>query len=301
MWNVWRWEATPSSTGSGSPGCGFTQSWRPQPNVQVFVERIYPDCMPLARSNLLIPNPEWTPPEARPFLSRFARVLCKTRHAVGIFEALGCPTRYVGFTSEDRHDPAIARERCFFHLAGRSGAKGTQPLLEAWRRHPEWPTLTVVQSAKTAAPGPLAANIEHIVEHVDDDALRRMQNRHLFHICPSEAEGFGHYIMEALSVGAIVLTTDGAPMNELVTRERGLLIRPSRTARLNLSPQFFVDAAAIESAVENALAMDAASCAALSDAARRHFLNSDRSFRANLIDAVAEFRVAGARDDDASR
>lgn len=266
--------------------------WRRAPEVQVFLERLFPACLPLCRNNLLIPNPEWTDAASRPLLARFARVLCKTRHAMDIFAALDCPTSYIGFTSVDRMDANVARERRFFHLAGRSRAKGTEPLLTAWRQHPEWPPLTVVQNAKTASAMPGATNIEHIVDHLDDQSLRRMQNRHLFHICPSEAEGFGHYIMEALSVGAIVLTTDGAPMNELVTRERGMLIPVSRVGALNLSPQYFVGAAGIESAVATALALDAARCQALSDAARRHFLDNDSAFRRRLADCVGE---SGAR------
>lgn len=269
-------------------GMRLAQRWRGSPDVQLFLERIYPGWLPLARRNLLIPNPEWTHEDSRPLLSRFTRVLCKTRHAVAIFDALGCATRYIGFTSIDRLDPAVARERRFFHLAGRSAAKGTQAVLAAWRRHPEWPSLTVVQSAKTAQPGAAAANIEHVVDHVDDARLRELQNRHLFHLCPSEAEGFGHYIVEALGVGAIVLATDGAPMNELVTPERGLLIPPARTARLNFSPQYFVEAEAVEAAVERALAMDAAQCASLSAAARDFFVANDRAFRERLVTAVRE-------------
>ena len=38
----------------------------------------------------------------------------------------------------------------------------------------------------------------------------------MVHICPSAREGFGHYINEARSVGAVVLTIDAAPMSEFV-------------------------------------------------------------------------------------
>jgi multisubunit Na+/H+ antiporter MnhB subunit len=44
----------------------------------------------------------------------------------------------------------------------------------------------------------------------------------------SEREGFGHYINEARAVGAFVISTDHPPMNELVTPERGALVKPTR-------------------------------------------------------------------------
>jgi hypothetical protein len=254
--------------------------------VQLFLERVYPACFPAGQRNLLIPNPEWFPPRWQPWLPRFDRVLCKTRHAIGIFDALGCATRYIGFTSEDRLDAAVPRERAFFHLAGRSQAKGTQVLLDAWRRHPEWPRLTVVQSAKTARPGAPAPNIAHLTGHLDDGELRRLQNAHAFHVCPSEAEGFGHVLMEGLSTGAVLLATDGAPMHELVTPERGLLIAPARVGTLNLSPQFFVDVAGIEDAVARALALDDAQRTTLGAAARRYFEQADAAFREGLPAAL---------------
>ncbi len=255
-------------------------------DTQVFMERVYPRCLPLARRNLLIPNPEWTTPAFQARLARFDRILCKTHHAVDIFDALGCATSYLGFTSEDRLDADIARERSFFHLAGRSSAKGTQTLLAAWMQHPEWPRLTVVQGVKTATTTARVSNIDHVVGHLDDARLRRMQNQHQFHLCPSEAEGFGHYLMEGLSVGAIVLATDGAPMSELVTPERGVLIRTARTGKLNLAPRYFVDIASIEAAVETVLQLDSAQLASKSDAARRFFLDNDRAFRSRLLQVM---------------
>lgn len=264
------------------------QGWHGAPEIQVFLERTYPRCLLLAPCNVLIPNPEWTGEDAVAVLPRFDAVLCKTRHAVDIFAAQGCATHYIGFSSDDRLDKTVPRERGFFHLAGRSAAKGTQAVIDAWLRHPQWPTLTIVQSAKAATTHAQAANIVHRVEHVSDAELRTLQNRYRFHLCPSEAEGFGHYLVEALSVGAIVLTTDGAPMNELVAPERGLLIPPARTERLKLSPRYFVAVEAIESVVERALALDDAQVAGLSSAARDFFVAGDRAFRQRLPDAVRE-------------
>jgi hypothetical protein len=255
--------------------------------TQIFIERVYPRCLPAGRRNLLIPNPEWFVPEWRQWLPHFERVLCKTRHVVDIFAGLGCATHYIGFTSLDRLDAGVPRERAFFHLAGSSQAKGTQVLLEAWRRHPEWPRLTVVQSARTAIAGNPAGNIEALTGRMDDAALQRLQNAHLFHICASKVEGFGHVLMEAMSTGAVVITTHGAPMNELVRPHRGLLIPPACTGTLNLAPQYLVDVAGIENAVEQALALGGERLSAMSAAARLYYEHSDARFRENLVAALA--------------
>ncbi|HMB43855.1 MAG TPA: glycosyltransferase [Luteimonas sp.] len=251
-------------------------------DTQLFVERVYQRCLPLARHNLLMPNPEWFLPKWRPWLPRFERVLCKTHHAEAIFAALGCRTAYTGFTSEDRRDASVVREDAFFHLAGRSTAKGTAVLLATWRQHPEWPRLTVVQHPKVATPAAPCANIDHRIDYLDDAALQRLQNAHRFHLCPSEAEGFGHYLMEAMAIGAVVLATDAAPMNELVTPQRGVLIPVARTRREGLVDHALVDQGGIEQAVERALALTTLERGAMGEAARRFFLDNDRAFRQRL-------------------
>ena len=256
--------------------------------VQVFIERVYPRCLPLARRNVLLPNPEWLLDKWRPLLPRFDLVLCKTRHAQRLFEAQGCATAYLGFSSDDRHLPALPRERAFFHLAGASSAKGTEAVLEAWRRHPEWPRLTVVQAERHARRGPPAANIDHRIGYLDDTELRILQNRHLFHLCPSEVEGFGHHLVEARSVGAVVLATDGEPMNEHVGPQRGLMIEAARGRRQGLALRWRVEVAAIEAAVERALALDHGQCRRLGDAARQHYLAARRSFHVRLQDVALE-------------
>ncbi len=258
-----------------------------QVDVQLSVERVYAPTLDCARRNVLMPNPEWFLPAWIAFLPRFERVLCKSRHAVQIFERLGCRTLYTGFTSEDRLDRAVPREDAFLHLAGRSSAKGTRILLDAWCRHPEWPRLTVVQCARKAHGLPRADNIEHRLGYVRDDELRRLQNAHRFHICPSEVEGFGHYIAEAMSVGAVVITTDAAPMNELVTPQCGVLLECTPGERVGLGLRHRVDVAAIEAGVARALALDTHAQARMGASARERFIALDRAFRDRLVEAFA--------------
>jgi hypothetical protein len=253
-------------------------------DVNLMLERLQPPLLPLARRNALIPNPEWFHPQWESRLAGLDRVLVKTHHAEPIFAARGARIDYIGFTSEDRLLGDVEREPAFFHLAGRSGNKGTQPLIDLWLRKPAWPTLTVARRTATAQPS--APNLRFVTGFVDDDELRVLQNRHLFHLCPSETEGFGHYLVEAMSVGAIVLTTQAPPMDELVTAERGILVPYARTGTQRLATTYFVDAAGLEAGIERMLALSADERRTLGANARAWYEANDRAFRERLVRAV---------------
>lgn len=257
-------------------------------DIQVSIERIHPRLLPLARRNVLLPNPEWMREEWHAVLPRFDEVWCKTRHAQQLFSALGCTTRYTGFTSDDRLLASVPREHAFLHVAGASDMKGTKAVLQAWTRHPHWPRLTVVQHPRTATGRVQADNIDHRIGHLDDDALRRLQNAHRFHLCPSETEGFGHYLMEAMSVGAVVLATDAEPMNELVDASRGVPIPARPGHAMGLARRHVVEADDIALAVEAALAMPVARRHELGTAARAFFDAHRRGFHQRLREALAD-------------
>ncbi|MEL1263096.1 glycosyltransferase [Pseudoxanthomonas putridarboris] len=259
---------------------------RPRYDLNLMLEHIHPELLGAARHNAFIPNPEWCLPRDVKRLPRMDHVFAKTRHAVDIFDRRGCRAAPIGFTSVDRHDAQVPRRRTFFHLAGRSGAKRTRLVLETWARHPEWPTLTVVQHPRTAHFSPSAPNIVHRIDYVDDAELRRLQNENLFHLCPSETEGFGHYLVEALSVGAIALTTDAEPMNELVTAQHGILIPFSHTGRQELATRYLIETVELEAAVEAALALDDREIARRSLAARDFYKRNDAAFRSQLVQVV---------------
>ena len=241
-----------------------------------------------APHRVLLPHPEWFLPRDMEALGHIDLVLAKTREAQRVFAAQGCRAVCIGFTSEDRQDAAVLRERAFFHLAGSSRTKNTEPLLALWRRHPEWPRLTVLQHASEAKPGAPAMNIDHRVGYLDDAELKRLQNAHRFHLCPSETEGFGHYIVEAMSAGAVVITLDAPPMNELITPERGMLVPYSRTGTQHLATTYYFDAAAMEQAVERALASDDARCEALGAAARAWYEGERAAFPTRLDAALRD-------------
>ena len=255
-------------------------------NVNLMLERVRPEYLATARRNVLLPHPEWFDERDREWLGRLDRVFALTRHAIPIFEQLGLQVAYTGFTSEDRLDRAVPRERAFFHLAGRSANKGTDTLLALWRRHPEWPRLTVLQSPRVERPRASAPNIVHRVDYIPDDELRRIQNAHRFHLCPSETEGFGHYLVEAMSVGATTITLDAPPMNEMVTPGRGALVPFSRTGRQSLATTYFYDERAMEAVVERLLVTPNAVLDQIGAAARTWFEDNDRAFRTRIAAAI---------------
>lgn len=257
-------------------------------DANIMVERIWPEYVPLARRTALIPNPEWFKPEFRAQAGMIDRLFVKTQHAVPLFEALRCDVRFVGFTSADRRLTGVARERSFLHLAGRSGNKGTQPLIDLWRRHPDWPTLTIVQRAKRRVPTSPAANLEFVTRFLSDDELRLLQNRKQLQLCPSETEGFGHHLVEGMSVGAVILATDAPPMNEMIADDRGVRVSYARTGTQQLATTYFVDADTLEPGVERMLALDENERRRLGENARAWWEQNDRAFRARLVDAVGD-------------
>lgn len=270
-------------------GMQVARCWKGRADLQILLEHFYPPTLSLARRNLWMPNPEWFRPRWRDKLAAIDGTLCKTRHAETIFADFGCGPRYVGFTSQDRLDRTVPRQRRFLHLAGKSPVKGTEAVLEAWRRHPEWPPLVVVQTSRHArAAAKPAANIDHRIGRMDDAELRRLQNVCRFHLSPSEAEGFGHCLVEGMSVGAAILTTDGEPMNELIRPGHGVLIEPAQVGKLGLARRHFVDADGIERAVERILAMGDGEVGAMGAAARAAFEVIDRDFRARFAGHVTE-------------
>jgi hypothetical protein len=254
-------------------------------DINLFLGPLFPEWLPFASKNVWIPNVEGFHEHQRKFLPRIDLVLAKTRLTERIFRSLGRPVEYIGFTTPDRLDEKIPRDYTRFFHAGSSPLKGTKRLLEVWQAHPEWPELTAV--IHTDIPGFDRPNIRAIREYLPEAEVRRLQNATGIHLCCSEAEGFGHYIMEALGCGAVTFTTNGPPMNELVQPSRGVLVDClEETPPLGLSHRYFFRPESLEAEVERVRKLDAASLRQLGAAARAFFLENDRLFRRRFIDVM---------------
>ena len=270
---------------------GALEWWLPRFDVNVFLERFHPSWFPFARHNVLIPNPEWFMEEQMAHLPGIDVVFCKTHHAVDAFSALGVRTLWVGFTSEDKFNGELAARQPLraLHIAGRSIEKGTAGVVELWRRHSEWPALTVVQRPHVGAlaldttPAP---NIRFLTHRLEDAEIRSLQCEHSVHVLPSEAEGYGQAIVEGMSAGALVVTSDAPPMNELIQADRGLLVRGSFGRQMRMVRRIHVDAVALEDAITQLLASTDEARTAMGMAAREWFTCNDKLFRVGFADAI---------------
>jgi len=259
-------------------------------DLNITLEHASPEHLPLARLNAFVPNPEWFSQRDLKQLARYDAVLTKTREATAIFQRLGVRTLPIGFQSTDCLQPVRECQPTFLHLAGASRMKGTERLLATWRRHPEWPVLHVLQAPGVGPDVDLsAANIVHRREYVADIAdIRKLQNSHVFHLCLSETEGWGHYIVEALSCGAVVLTCDAPPMNELVTATRGVPVAATPDGPLNLATRYLFDEAALEAAIERCSRMERTEWEQLGAAARDWYVDNQQGFGARLSAALQQ-------------
>lgn len=255
-------------------------------DVNLMLEHVWLQYLATAPVNVAVPNPEWFDRHDRRFLREVDTVWAKTGYTSELFRALGCSTTYIGFDSDDRYEAATAKRRTYFHLAGKSTMKGTDRLLQLWRRHPEWPRLILVQHKDRAGVLPAAPNIDARVGYLSDQELRTLQNESVFHLCLSLTEGWGHYIAEAMSVGAVTITVDARPMSELVSTERGVLVPYATTGTQRLATTYQFDEPGLEAAIERTLAMSDAECAQIGARARSWFIDNKQGFTGRIESAL---------------
>jgi glycosyltransferase involved in cell wall biosynthesis len=264
----------------------------------IFLERVTARWLGHAGRYVLIPNQERYPRRLVRLLGRVHHVFCKSRHAVDVFSRFHDSVHYLGFTSPDRRDVSVTPDYGrFLHLAGGSALKGTETLLALWARHPEWPTLTLVWHRKASALAAVPDNVQILDRYLADEELRTLQNQCGVHLCPSLSEGWGHYIGEALSCGAVTVTTDGPPMNELVGPDRGVLVPWRHSEPRKLGVNFYVDPGALEAAVTALVRRPEEEKARLGRAARAWFEANDARFLARLGELLESIgrREVGSR------
>lgn len=256
-------------------------------DLAIHLERFQPKTFPGATKNVLIPNQEWFEPGWLPALPGFHVIFTKTHFANKVFEDMGCKTEYISFTSEDRYLPDMQKDDLhYLHIVGKSIQKQTDIVVQTWEKNPGFPPLTVVHDPRFYKPRTSARNITYIYDRLPEPLLKAYQNVCAVHVCPSETEGFGHYIMEGMSCKSIVMTTHAPPMTELVQDGMGHYVEPVGTEPMRLSIKFKISPETLERAVVESIVMSDSQRREIGEKARAFFLQNDALFRRRLVEAV---------------
>lgn len=216
-------------------------------DINIFFQVLAADKFPCAPLNWFIPNPEWYV-QSLEELKNVDLILCRTREVERIFTDLKIKTYYLGFTSSDCFSGLISKDyKLFTHIAGSSTQKGTDSILSIWKENPQFPLLTIL---KQDGIGFITHNIHKHGLKVPLNELQIIRNRCGVHLCPSETEGFGHYIMEAMSTCAVVVTTDAPPMNEFILDKR-CLVPYHASSPQRLAMNYYVDPVQLENTIKS--------------------------------------------------
>lgn len=265
-------------------------------DINIFIEHPIASLFDFADKNYFIPNPEWCK-ATEEMIQKFDLILCRTREVERIFHPINPNTYYLGFTSIDRYDETEYKSfDQFLHLRGRSVAKGTYTIYNLWQKRPDFPTLYIL-SNKTRNHN--MRNVKINSTYLSTEELIQILNRCGVHLCPSETEGFGHYITEAMSTGAVVVTTNAPPMNEFIKDER-CLVNYNKTSPNNYATNYYVDLEDFENVIDNLLSLPREELVKIGMENRRRYLKNRQDFIGRLAalfgDAFGNLGIANNED-----
>ena len=262
--------------------------------VNIFLEHIYKEYLGCAQFNIFIPNIEWLNMHDFRACNSVDQIWCKTKFAFDqLFQikTLHHKLKMLGFSSIDRYNPSFEKLKGkieVLHLKGISKYKNSQLVLDTWLKNPHWPMLHLVHYGHHGSNGFLdikepvliKSNITLYQTKLSENDLINLMNKCHIHICCSFAEGFGHYINEALSTNALVVTTDGYPMKELVGKNN-ILIPPMKIISVNLSKGYLFDEEMFSNQLQNVFRLSCDEIVHQGGHNRLLFLKRHEDFKSN--------------------
>jgi glycosyltransferase involved in cell wall biosynthesis len=251
-----------------------------------------------ARHVVYVPNVEWIQPRDLQVIASGSidTVFLKTRHSGAIFSGLAGAGRvkngqlFTGWTSPDlgRHADERSWDQ-FLHISNAAPQRNTDAVISAWLRNPEFPIMTVVAAVSTgfdlSIPLRASDNLRLILNKLSEDKLRALQRAAGVHVSPSIVEGFGHTLNEARAAAAVLITTQGPPMDELVEDGSSGILVPVRAENrepFNFVMGYRVTDADLELAVRRVLAMSTEQRRQMGLRARRRYEEERLRFHANI-------------------
>lgn len=249
--------------------------------INIFLETGNEYFFPYAKKNYLIPNPEWYTGGTE-LMQKFDLILCKTKEAQRIFGKHNPNTQFISFTCDDCYLPYIIKSyKLAQHFSGSSAQKGTTAVENVWLRKPHFSTLYLIKNLNSKLS--TGHNIIQINGYIPHYLLKTLQNSCGLHLCPSETEGFGHTILEAMSTEAVVVATNAPPMNEFV-RDTRCLVSYNGTGSQYLATTYYVEPLSLEQAVANLLILPEEELMAIGKRNRQFFLENDAYFKKKLAE-----------------
>lgn len=198
-------------------------------------------------------------------LKRIDLVMCKTR--VGFEWVKKCKLEYgftykIVMTSFTSRFKALSPAECprqrdlAVCTAGQHHWKGVGPLMDCWYAHPDLPKIVITcfkpvidemlaegYVSREACEAAIAGKIPNLLLYMQPISyaeLVALKSRAGVHICCSLTEGWGHNNNEARICGAVTITTNAAPMNEMIRPDCGILINPYKIERKRNGTELYI-------------------------------------------------------------
>lgn len=197
----------------------------PTSDINIFLQNIDTHTFSFLKNaniNILIPNLEWMFDFSIKNLSAFDFVLAKNTQCENILKKLHNNVIYIGFTSTDRYASTIPKTKRFFHFAGKSIQKNTELVIDVFSEL-NYP-ITIIDSTQRFS-GKIPPFITYITDFLSEEEIIQLCNSHRIHICCSLAEGWGHYMYEALSCKSVVVTNDSYPLHPGLSDKNVFLVK----------------------------------------------------------------------------
>ena len=240
-------------------------------------------------------NPEWfTQNDGIASDALVNTFLHKTRHYHSALKPVLTKQRhvYTGFTSIDP-GVKVNNYTSFSHFRGLSWRRLTQDVIEVWRQNALLPLLRVHAYGDDIAVNTNAwvgtGNMQFYFGKLERDVYFRELAQGGIHLCTTKVEGFGHFVNEARAMSALTIVLDGAPMNEIITPDTGILV-PTSDSR----PQFYgtvysAEPEEINHAIDRALRLPVAERERMGRFARTQYEQQAEEFRHAFCDYLQPF------------
>jgi hypothetical protein len=203
-------------------------------DVNIFLEVINPSLFSYARQNIWIPNPEWTYKSWIPYMEMFDEIWVKTTEALECFNKSSnykAKIRYISWSSIDKGwNPDNWKKNYSKAIipVGKNIFRHPKPVFQAYMRikesepqiYSKLPVLHVVyspQHIQVTVPSEIQEKVIVKAEVLKEDEYDELLKECGLCVCVSAAEGFGHAVVEAMSVGCNLLLSPIAPFkNDIV-------------------------------------------------------------------------------------